>query len=392
MDHILKCHEAVDTDLVRGDNCDLFDRDNNRFIDFEAGVWCTAIGHNHPRINQAVKNQTDRIMHQSFRYTSRLAEAAAARLLETADLSGGKCIFLSSGSEAMELGVQTARLITGRRKFISLADSYLAAYGLATSKNPEEWIRIDWSACLTCQHPGGCDGTCPLFEGIPFDDLAGFVFEPGSSSGQVRFPPLPMIKGLIDLLKQHHGLVILDEVTTGCGRTGKWWGYQHYGLDPDIVAAGKGIGNGYPVSAAMFGRDCARRLENMPFRWAQSHQNDPLGCRVVEEVLTVMQEENLPDRSAELGGYFRAELERLGRRHPMVKEVRGRGLMIALEIHRDRPDCSVVTLYQKLFERGILVGYSLPGNNIRFYPALTMEEKDIVYLIENLDRIMEAWQ
>jgi acetylornithine/N-succinyldiaminopimelate aminotransferase len=392
MNHVLRCsgYKVVKTDMVRGRDCYLYDAYDKRYVDFEAGVWCTALGHNNWRVNQAIRTQIEQIIHLSYRYTNDLIEQAAVEVLNTIALSDGKCIFLSSGSEAVEFGVQIARRITGQPLLLTLSDSYLAAYGSAGRKSPEEWYGFDWSVCAACPHSDECDPQCSHLREIPFESIGGLVFEPGNTSGLVKLPPKQLIRALERMVKQRHGLVVVDEVTTGLGRTGAWYGFQHYALQPDIVALGKGLGNGYPVSAVVMTHDVADRLENSAFRYAQSHQNDPLGCAIAREVVTVIQEDGLVDRSNKVGTHFLHELGHLGERHDRVKEVRGRGLMIAMEFEEDDEHFSLTSVYRELVERGFLVGFKPEANLLRFYPPLTIGEKDIAQLLENLDHTLEV--
>jgi acetylornithine/N-succinyldiaminopimelate aminotransferase len=214
------------------------------------------------------------------------------------------------------------------------------------------------------------------------------VFEPGSTGGLVRFPPKQLVQGLADRVRQTGGLIVVDEVTTGLGRTGTWYGFEHYNLRPDIIALGKGLGNGYPVSAVALRSDVSIRLEESSFHYAQSHQNDPLGCAVAREVITVLREDALVERSARVGAYFLQELQRLGERHDVVKDVRGRGLMISLEFKDDESSLAV-TAHRRLLGHGFLVGCKPVFNILRFYPPLTIGKDDIARLVEELGRFLE---
>ena len=391
MSHVLRCsgYELFKTDMVRARDCRLYDAFGREYVDFEAGVWCMALGHSNQRINQALQTQLAQIAHIAYRYTTAVVEEAAAAVLETVGPSDGKCVFLSSGSEAVEFGVQVARRLTEQPLLLTLSDSYLAAYGSAGRKSPDEWICFDWSVCTACPHSEQCDPTCGHLREIPFERVGGLVFEPGSAGGLVRFPPAQLVRALADRVSQARGLILVDEVTTGLGRTGSWYGFEHYDLQPDIVALGKGLGNGYPVSAVTLTSDVARRLEDSSFHYAQSHQNDPLGCAVAREVITVLREDALVERSARVGTYLLQELQRLRERHDVVKDVRGRGLMIALEF-RDDDKVSFATLtYRRLLEHGFLVGCKPAFNTLRFYPPLTIGKDDIARLLEELDRFLE---
>ncbi len=395
MNHVLRCsgYELVKTDIVRGSGCYLYDAQGKRYVDLEAGVWCTALGHNHPRVNQAIRAQLERVAHIAYRYTNDLVEAAAVAVLGTVGLADGTCVFLSSGSEAVEFGVQIAKRITGQPLLLTLEDSYLAAYGSAGRagrKEAAEWHRFDWSACAACPHTEACDPECKHLRRVPFERIGAFVFEPGSSSGLVRFPPRQLVQALAGRVERQGGLLVVDEVTTGLGRTGAWYGFEHYGLRPDVVALGKGLGNGYPVSAVAMAPGIAERLLSSGFHYAQSHQNDPLACAVAREVVAVMAEGGLVARSARVGTDFLRQLEGLGARHASVKDVRGRGLMIAVEFEPAEERPSLASVYRELVDRGFLAGYKPAANLLRFYPPLTIAEADVARLVESLDEILKG--
>ncbi len=389
MDRILNCcgYKEYDARIVRGYEDYLYDEKDKAYVDFEAGVWSTSLGHNHPKVNHAMKSQLERIMHLGYQYKSPVVEAAAEKVLEAAQMPEGKCLFLSSGSEAVEFGVQSMRRITKKPMLISLAGAYLAAYGSAGRRSTEEWCFFDWTRCADCISED-CSSDCRCFKDIPFDDIGGLVFEPGNTSGLVKLPPGKLIEKLEDTVRQYNGLVMANEVTTGFGRTGRWFGYEHYRLQPDIISMGKSMGNGYPISAVAMKAEMAEKLESDGLRYAQSHQNDALGCAVASEVIKVIKEEDLIQRSTEIGAIFKERLEQLSRLHDCIREVRGRGLMLAVEFRQDE-HFSLATVHRKLFEGGFLTGYNLSGNLLRFYPALIIKENSIERMIEKLDDILQ---
>jgi len=390
MGHVLHCtgYDVTKTDMVRAEGCRLYDSGGRTFVDFEAGVWCTALGHGHPRITAVIRSQAGEIMHLGYRFTHDILESAATEVLDTLGLPDGQCVFLSSGSEAVEFGVQASRRLTGKPLLLALADAYLAAYGSAGRKNAAEWFSLTWDECLHCPRGEACDAGCPRWREIPFDRIGGLVFEPGNSGGLVRLPPVKVVQALARHIREQQGLVVVDEVTTGLGRTGAWYGFRHYGLDPDIIALGKGLGNGYPVSAVALTRETAARLEAGGFRWAQSHQNDPLGCAVAREVIRVIRDEELVARSHRLGARWWAELQHMATQHPVIRDVRGLGLMLAVEFAEDSLTFSLRDAYHQLLDSGFIVGYKPAARLLRFYPPLTIGEGDIDRLLAGLDRIL----
>jgi acetylornithine/N-succinyldiaminopimelate aminotransferase len=370
-------HELLLPDIVRAENCHLHDSRGGKYLDLESGVWCTSIGHGHPRIREVIAQQAARLMHTGFCYASEIVEEAAQAVLGLLGFNGGKCVFLCSGSEAVEYGVRTAQAISRRPLLLTMADSYFGAYGSASRKQADEWFCLDWTACTACRSSDRCDDRCALWAEIPFADLGGFLFEPGSSAGLVRFPPAKLIKDLVARIKQDDGLVIVNEVTTGVGRTGTWFGYQHYGITPDIVALGKGIGNGYPVSVAALAHGITASMADRPLRYAQSHQNDPLGAAVAHEVVRVIEQERLIERGHEVAAALLAGLRGVMARTGLLKEIRARGLLIALELHDD-PDASLtIRTHRQLVRRGYVLGRRPGVPVLRLDPALTVDLGDI---------------
>lgn len=381
--HILRCHDLANINFVRGANCYLYDDTGRKYTDFESGCWSTALGHWHPRVNRAIATQIERVVHLGAPYPNDVAENAAKDVLDIVGIDDGKCVFLSSGSEAVECGVQIARRISGRPLLLSGTNSYLAAYGSAGQKSASEWQLVDWSA-------GAQRQTDECLKGIPFARVGGFVFEPGGSGSEsVKFPPAELIEEIARRVKRNGGVLMANEVTTGLGRTGKWFGFQHYNIQPEIVALGKCLGNGYPVSAVAMTRTIAEKLEAGGFHHVQSHQNDPLGCAVAREVIATLREEHWVKKGDAKGTYFLDGLRRLARKHNLVKEARGRGMLLALEF-RAHERFSAATAYRGLLERGFVVGYSSTRNFLRFDPPLTIWEGDIALLLENIDAMLEG--
>jgi acetylornithine aminotransferase len=375
-------HEIKFNDIVNSDNCYLFDTKGNRLIDLESGVWCTSVGHNNKRVNDVIVSQINKIAHTGFCYCHPQIDVTARKILEIAGINEGKCEFLCSGSEAVEYGMRIARAISSKPLALTFSDSYFGAYGDAVTKNTNQWHIFNWLEC-GCEKSGkGCIGECDSFKNIPFDKIGIFLFEPGSSSGLVRFPSKELITKIIDKVRENEGVIICNEITTGIGRTGKWFGYQHYDFTPDIVAIGKGVGNGYPVSATAVSSKVMERLQETNFKYSQSHQNDPLGVFVASEVIAIIEEEQLLAKSQELGHYLIQGLGKLVSEKSIVKEVRGRGLMLALELKRDAQQ-----VYEKLLSKGFIVAKRPNAEVLRIDPALTIERQIIDLLIENLKEI-----
>ncbi len=372
-------------DVVHAQGASLYTADGARIVDFESGVWCAGLGHAHPRLQAVMHAQLDRALHLGYRVESALAAEAARAVLDSLHIEGGKCLFLASGSEAVELAAQIARRVARKPLLLGLGGAYLSAYGTTGSRPAEEWTLFDWADCMACQRRAECDPSCPRLDAIPFDRISAFVFEPGNSGGLVKIPPPGPVRALAARVVRQGGLLAVDEVTTGLGRTGTWYGFEHYNLKPDLVALGKGLGNGYPVSAVAMRSPIGENLERDGFHYAQSHQNDPMGAAVAKEVLSILRDEQLVERGARVGRSLLAALQNLASQHPSVREVRGRGLMLAMEFE---PGTPVSDVHRALLGRGLLVGFKPQANLLRFYPPLVLDASDVGRLITSLDEIL----
>lgn len=335
----------------------------------ESGVWCTSVGHRNERVLAAITGQMNVLMHSGFCYSNAILEAASKAILEVSDLDNGKCVFLCSGSEAVEISRQMARHLTGRKQSATLHDSYLGAYESITDRD-ENWCLVNWQQCKSCQKKEQCDPSCDVLEGIP-KDISEFIFEPGSSSGFVRFPPKAFIQNIVKTVRKNGGQIIANEVTTGVGRTGRWFGYQHYGIDPDFIAVGKGIGNGYPVSVVCIHESMAAKLQDKPFHYSQSHQNDPLGAAVVHSVIQEIETNNLIAEAKRKGAAIRNRLASLVDNN-IVLEVRGRGMMFAIEMANSK---IADETYLSLIDRGFILGYR--GTSLRIDPPLVITDGEL---------------
>ena len=220
-------HELKYTNFVKANNCTLFDSEGNSYLDLESGVWCTSIGHCHPRITKIISEQSGQMIHSGYCYLNPVIEEAAGKVLEITGISSGKCVFLCSGSEAVEYAVKLSRSISDKPYLLTMKNCYLSAYGVSGERSENDWIHLDW------MNDNNIDK-------IDFQKIAAFVFEPGSSLGLIHFPPKDLIQKIITKTRENGGIVIANEITTGTGRTGKWFGYQHYDIVPEIVAIGKG--------------------------------------------------------------------------------------------------------------------------------------------------------
>jgi acetylornithine/N-succinyldiaminopimelate aminotransferase len=377
MDSVLFCtgHEIKFPDIVKGSNCTLYDAGGNKYLDLESGVWCTSVGHCNPRITKLINDQSSRIIHTGYCYYNPIIEKTSKDILDITGIKTGKCVFLCSGSEAVEFSVKIVQDIYDKPYLLTMKDSYLSAFGSSGEKVNDRWLLFDWK---------NRDST----DSIPFEKISAFIFEPGSSSGLVHFPPTELIHEIIDKVRANNGIIIANEVTTGIGRTGKWFGYNHYNIIPDIVAIGKGLGNGYPVSCTVLSDNVVNKLDASKFHYSQSHQNDPLGAAIAHEVIEIIKDNNLLVKSKNNGDDIMKRLQGIKEKHGVIKDVRGRGLMIAIEFENNNNFSWADLINNELLKKNIILVKRPEFEIFRMDPALTIDDRDIDYFISSMESII----
>lgn len=377
MKNVLQCigYDLLYPNIIKAENCTLYDEHGETYLDLESGIWCTSVGHSNPGISRVIKEQSEKIMHTGYCYANPVIQKTSEKLLEITGIGEGKCLYLCSGSEAVELSGSIARAVSDKPCLLTLKDSYLSAFGSAGKKEAEDWILLDWQKGES-------------LEQIPFEKIAAFIFEPGSSSGLVHFPPEELINEIVTKVRAHKGLIIANEVTTGIGRTGEWFGYNHYNIIPDITAIGKGLGNGYPVSTVALSQHVARQVDSKGFHYSQSHQNDPLGAAVAHEVISIIEKDNLLAECRKKGEKLKEGLNKIKENFGIIKEVRGRGLMLAIEFEQNSSVSYAHKINSELIKEKILL-LKRPGLEIfRLNPALTIENPDIETFLSTFEAII----
>lgn len=378
--------KVYNNDIINAKGCYIFDSTGKKYLDLESGVWTLSLGHCDEDVNRGIHRQLDSIIHCGYKYSNRIAEKCAEELLEITGFDGGSCTFLSSGSEAVEFAVQIAKCVRPDKKIFCLKNQYFSAYGSCMPKNTKSWEVVEWK----CESEKSVeDYYNDISQSLDFSSIGVFVFEPGNSSGLVKLPPYNLVKALNILCKENDIVIVVDEVTSGIGRTGKWFGYMHYDIQPHLVAAGKGLGNGYPVSAVIIKANTTIEAKEANFHYAQSHLNDPLGCSVVFEVLTKIKRERLLDHVNEVGSYFIEKYREIQRELPIVSEVRGVGLMLCIELSTNVTSETMTDIEKELFDRGFIVGIKVKERVIRTYCPLIVTKEMIDEYITALKCVLE---
>lgn len=394
---------------TKGEGCWVWDRSGNRYLDLLAGTWSNVLGHCHPAFTRRVQSQLERLVHVGSREITREILEAADRLAEVLPEKLNRVTFLSTGSEAVELAIKIARIVTGCQNIVSFRQGYYGAtnQALALSEVGRDIpylapfqsiydLRIpapDCSHCALDIDPSQCAFRClnswvAESEDRVNDQTAAILFEPIIAS-QIIVPPPGYITRLAEIAARWNSLIIAEEVTTGLGRTGEWFGFQRDGIVPDILVLGKALGNGLPVAAVIttseVEADCTGRLKHV-----QSHQNDPLSGAAAIAVIEIIKEEGLIENVNQMGSYLLDSLKGLKQTHFGIKEVRGAGLMMALELDGERSAEKGSQIQQVLRESGVIIDYRPETACFRFFPPYVITQEQIDFVLEALNNVFRV--
>ncbi len=379
--------------FVRGDMQYLFDEKGKKYLDFFAGVSVMNCGHSNPEIIDRVTKQLGTLQHVTNVYLTQPVVELAKRLSEILPGNLHNSFFCMSGSEANEGAMLLARIYTGKRKFIALNRSLHGRTNLTMAATSIPMWRADpflpEDFCFVSNTP---EETLAQIESIlkKDRDIAAFIFEPIQGNGGIITPPDGYFKEIASLLKSYGVLMICDEVQTGFARTGKLFAIEHYGVVPDIMTMSKALGNGIPIAAFSTTREIAASFTSPS---ASTLGGNPVACASALAVLDYIEKHNLCERAKKLGDLLYEKLLVLKERYPFVREVRGKGLMLGMELgYEGKEPLSAKTdaVLELLKEDGIILGKNgLYRNVLAFQPPLVIDETDIEYLVERLDNALK---
>ena len=399
--------------IVEGSMQYLFDEKGRRYLDAIAGIVTVSVGHCHPYVIQKGKEQLETLQHTTTIYLHPTIAEYGKMLADRMPGDLKVCYFVNSGSEANDIAILMARLYSGNHDIISLRNAYhggnAATMGLSAHStwkyntptnqgfhhaiNPDQY-RGPWGYSDEDAGEKYAADVKELIDYATCGRVAGYFAESIQGVGGAVTYPQEYLKKVYEYVRAAGGLCIADEVQTGFGRTGAhYWGFENYGVTPDIVTMAKGIGNGAPLAAVVTTPEIAqcmtRRIHFNTFG------GNPVSCAMGKAVLEVIDAEKLQDNAFTVGRYMMQGFKRLMDKHDLIGDIRGKGLMTGIELVKDRrtkapatEECSQV--FERSKDLGLLVGKGgLRGNTLRIKPPMCITVEDIDFMLEVLDTALD---
>lgn len=385
--HLLPIFSPLPICFERGDGLWLTDTEGKRYLDGFAGIAVNAVGHNHPRLVAALKDQVEHLIHCSNYFRIDLQEDVAAKICEKSGMRG--CFFCNSGLEANEAAIKLARKyahlkgITQPR--IIVFDHAFHGRSIATlSATANAVVRRDFGPYTPdfVRVPAGDIKTIEkLAETLP--GICAVMFEPVQGEGGICVIPDETMRAIRELCDKHDWLMILDEVQTGMGRTGKWFAFQHAGILPDVMTLAKALGSGVPVGALV----CSEKTYGIftPGNHGSTFGGNPLAMRAAKTTISIMEDEKLVENAAVMGEYLQKEFRKALADVPGFVEVRGRGLMIGIVLDRLAHGCLALGL-----KHGVLFSVTA-GNVIRIVPSLIIARREADELVKRVTAVVREF-
>jgi acetylornithine/N-succinyldiaminopimelate aminotransferase len=383
--HLMSTYRPPAVCFVRGAGSELFDATGRRYLDLLSGIAVTSLGHAHPAVADALCEQAGRLCHVSNLFGNELAGPLAGeldRLVGDGVAAGGRVFFANSGAEANECAIKLARKAAGpgRHVVVSALGSFHGRT-LATLHATGQPAKHAGFEPL----PGGFrhvpyDDLAALAEAVAQPDVAAVLLEAVQGEGGVVVPAPGYLAGVRELCDRHGVLLVLDEIQTGLGRTGRWFAFRHEGVVPDVVTVAKALGNGMPIGACWAAAAVADAFR--PGDHGSTFGGQPLACAAALATLRVMREEDVPARAHERGGQLAARLRQM----PAVREVRGRGLLLGAVLEPGRDASAVVAA---ALGAGVVVNAPVAGV-LRFAPSLLVTPEELDEAMDVLEEVLSA--
>jgi acetylornithine/N-succinyldiaminopimelate aminotransferase len=355
--------------IVRGEGSRVWDADGRSYLDLFPGWGVSATGYGHPRVVEAVRAQAGRLMHMPNNFYNELQGELAEAIVERA--FAAQCFFCNSGAEAIEAALKLARLVggpKGRTDFITMTGSFHGRTFGALSATAQTKYQDPFKPIVPGFHHVPF-GDAKAAEAAMSDRVCAILVEPIQGEGGVNVAPPAYFKRLRELCDAAGALLIFDEVQTGVGRLGTWYGYQHVGVEPDVMTLAKALGGGMPIGAMVAKPECAAMLR--PGTHASTYGGNPIACAASLAVFEAIEEEDLLDNVRRMGATLRAKLEALVEEFGIVTAARGAGLMQGIQL--SVPGAPIAS---RCLDRGLIINCTA-GTVVRFLPAYTVTTQEL---------------
>jgi len=384
-EYIMNTYKRFPVVLVKGSGVKVWDVNGKEYLDFAAGIAVCSLGHSHPQVIAAVKEQIEKLTHVSNLYYTEPQTQLAKLLVDNS--FADKAFFCNSGAEANEAAIKLARKYAhenmGPDKFelITMKDSFHGRTMATITATGQEKFQF---------------GFTPLLEGftyVPFNDLqalekaisaktCGVMLEPIQGEGGVNIPDEKYLASVREICDRYGILLIVDEVQAGMGRTGKLFAYEHSGIKPDIMTLAKALGNGFPIGAMLATDKISKAF--VPGNHASTFGGNPLATAAANATVKTILQEGILEHCRKMGDYFLLQLKKLQGKHKIIKDVRGTGLMLAAQLNIESSD-----IVNECLRRGLLI-ISAGSKTLRFVPPLIITTGDIDQAMGVLDEVMEG--
>jgi len=368
--YLFQNYSREDVCFDHGEKEHLFDIGNVRYVDFVAGIAVNVLGHNHPAIVEAASNQVRRMLHVSNLYyvkeQAELGEAIASIVPWPLAVS----LFVNSGAEANEAALKLAFKRTGRTRFVAARNSFHGRTSGSLSATGQKKYQAGYEPLLSKAFEFIDYGSVEELKGAINNETAGLILEPIQGEGGIIVPSMEFMRAARDLCTDNGALLIMDEVQTGFGRTGRMFGFEHFGIVPDIVTLAKALGGGFPIGAIVSSMELSKTFT--PGSHGTTFGGNPLGCAIATAVINTIKKDKLVERSNLKGEEWRAALRSIAKEKSMVKDIRGKGLMIGIEMADERAK----ELQAYAFQRKQLINVA-GGKVVRLVPPLILSDQSI---------------
>jgi acetylornithine/LysW-gamma-L-lysine aminotransferase len=365
--------------LTRGKGALVWDINGKEYVDCTGSYGVALLGHSHPKIVEAIQKQAERLISCHAGFYNDIRTEFLQKLVRITPKGLDKAFLSNSGAEAVECAIKLARKFSGKPEIIAMMGAFHGKTMGALSATWDKKYREPFQPLVPEFKHVSPDNLEKVKEAIT-DKTAAVLVEPIRGEGGVRVPPDGFLPGLSELCDEKNVLLIFDEVQTGFGRTGKLFACEHWGVTPDVMCLAKPVAGGLPIGVTVAKENVMSALKVGDH--STTFSGSPLVCAAACAVIDVLLEEKLPERAASLGAYFKAKLEDLQARHRIVKEVRGLGLMIGMELRFD-----VLNILLKTMERGVLI-LDAGKTVVRFLPPLVIEKSQINTVASVLDAVL----